>query len=308
MSFSRWTPGSPPHVRGKAAEGSVECLSEGITPACAGKSSGPASVRRWCWDHPRVCGEKISRIYFWVVVSGSPPRVRGKAGAPAPVPRGPRITPACAGKRSALSQIGVGRRDHPRMCGEKAAASAAGSPLSGSPPHVRGKGVGGAGPALCAGITPACAGKSTRSPSFIVVKRDHPRVCGEKFQNLMGQNDSTGSPPRVRGKVPPPAAVVPLMGITPACAGKSKTRLLSNLIKLDHPRVCGEKRDQSVEEDVTWGSPPRVRGKVQIQHVDAKGDGDHPRVCGEKSTSAHRRPEDQGSPPRVRGKVPESSQ
>ena len=31
------------------------------------------------------------------------------------------------------------------------------------------------------GITPAYAGKSTNSPSLMVVRRDHPRVCGEKL-------------------------------------------------------------------------------------------------------------------------------
>ena len=51
-----------------------------------------------------------------------------------------------------------------------------------------------------AGITPACAGKST---CFVVIgglNKDHPRMCGEKcYWGPLTQNFS-GSPPHVRGK------------------------------------------------------------------------------------------------------------
>ena len=31
------------------------------------------------------------------------------------------------------------------------------------------------------GITPACAGKSASHGFFVLLRWDHPRVCGEKF-------------------------------------------------------------------------------------------------------------------------------
>ena len=52
--------GSPPRVRGKALMLTVSGLPDRITPACAGKSSGPARKRLQKRDHPRVCGEKLS--------------------------------------------------------------------------------------------------------------------------------------------------------------------------------------------------------------------------------------------------------
>ena len=70
-----------------------------ITPACAGKSDGPAEVVTEFKDHPRVCGEKHHIKEADLYPEGSPPRVRGKAD--------------CAG-------LPLHRKeDHPRVCGEK---------------------------------------------------------------------------------------------------------------------------------------------------------------------------------------------
>ena len=50
----------------------------GITPAYAGKSGPPPSLFALSRDHPRVCGEKISRKGGEKMKRGSPPRMRGK--------------------------------------------------------------------------------------------------------------------------------------------------------------------------------------------------------------------------------------
>ena len=74
--------GSPPRVRGKANYEIGRNISDGITPACAGKSCRRSRRRPSSRDHPRVCGEKQesrSQPYPWI---GSPPRVRGKAPCP----------------------------------------------------------------------------------------------------------------------------------------------------------------------------------------------------------------------------------
>ena len=172
--------GSPPHVRGKVfcdfiADGVI-----GITPACAGKSRTLQAIFRFCWDHPRMCGEKDYIIRLPNFQGGSPPHVRGKGVANKTTRRMPRITPACAGKSSLVFPSHTLVRDHPRMCGEKRLPDETEPCKRGSPPHVRGKVVSCDNAVLLFGITPACAGKSTSNQAAHCSKKDHPRMCGEK--------------------------------------------------------------------------------------------------------------------------------
>ena len=50
-------------------------------------------------------------------------------------------------------------------------------------------------------------------------------------------------------------------GITPAGAGKSRTKTEIGGKSEDHPRGCGEKGYGELICQKTEGSPPRVRGK-----------------------------------------------
>ena len=131
--------GSPPRVRGKGPAGQILVVSVGITPAYAGKRCRSPAFRSMPWDHPRVCGEKLSTTSTDIHPAGSPSRVRGKGGRTGSSGRYTGITPAYAGKsrwsrgRAALGRItpacaGKSRnrcekvqrgRDHPRVCGEK---------------------------------------------------------------------------------------------------------------------------------------------------------------------------------------------
>ena len=131
--------GSPPHVRGKVLYDDIELKNRGITPACAGKSTGMVieAVRKE--DHPRMCGEKNIWVVDAITSTGSPPHVRGKALLNSSKNLFSRITPACAGKRLLQSFYDTRGWDHPRMCGEKADTAAACALCWGSPPHVRGK-------------------------------------------------------------------------------------------------------------------------------------------------------------------------
>ena len=151
--------GSPPRVRGKEDLVILNGRSDGITPACAGKSVLLQSGSVVNGDHPRVCGEKGGGGDASRDELGSPPRVRGKVERLTNEKHLPGITPACAGKSSSVRTTSAVRWDHPRVCGEKLMLCHRLRPGRGSPPRVRGKG-------LCfytlwdlLGITPACAGK-----------------------------------------------------------------------------------------------------------------------------------------------------
>ncbi len=193
-----------------------------------------------------------------------------------------RITPAYAGKRPFPHVRDWRTQDHPRLCGEKVPAGNAYSIVRGSPPPMRGKGSVLTYSVPEYGITPAYAGKSSRSQNSRLERRDHPRLCGEKTIPLLCRRSTEGSPPPMRGKVDSMYEVGFQSRITPAYAGKSKKNV----------NVHGKNH----------GSPPPMRGKVlppcypprfpritpayagkrQLELVRAFLMRDHPRLCGEK--------------------------
>ena len=131
------------------------------------------------------------------------------------------ITPACAGKTIYRKCCVLWCWDHPRMCGENINSLELTTLYTGSPPHVRGK--------LCSehincytvGITPACAGKTVCSFFILVCGGDHPRMCGENNYFPLQFRAEQGSPPHVRGKHVKYNKHFCMIGITPACAGKT---------------------------------------------------------------------------------------
>ena len=229
--------------------------------------------------------------------------MRGKVWA-ALWPRSPnRITPAHAGKRRPSSQKAGLPRDHPRTCGEKTFTVKNVPGAEGSPPHMRGKG-NVQGPELStARITPAHAGKSRCHTLRFSRWWDHPRTCGEKMHMLL--------------------CVPAAYGITPAHAGKRKPAPDERSILEDHPRTCGEKLARFSERMGKKGSPPHMRGKVNLSQKPMRGGRitpahagkstshrvcrihsvDHPRTCGEKSNPGVVSTGLSGSPPHMRGKA-----
>ena len=151
----------------------------------------------------------------------SPPRMRGKVIVRSRNAVQIGITPAYAGKSARILKRRTEKRDHPRVCGEKLKFGTNVTKNPGSPPRVRGKGIVHVFVPEKLGITPAYAGKSQPWRSYSQRRWDHPRVCGEKRPAVDGKRPLRGSPPHVRGKVKDPVPVSALVGITPACAGKS---------------------------------------------------------------------------------------
>ena len=152
--------GSPPRMRGKPRLLFIHQIFKGITPADAGKTQ-PRDMRGTaCWDHPRGCGENVRPVFSVRLVTGSPPRMRGKhvnvKGQKTPK----RITPADAGKTIVFNNCKIARWDHPRGCGENSRRKQKNGTARGSPPRMRGK-----RSAIHPGtgrkrITPADAGKT----------------------------------------------------------------------------------------------------------------------------------------------------
>ena len=70
--------GSPPPMRGKACHKRKFRRGIRITPAYAGKSLHQVPLRISLGDHPRLCGEKLTKDQCLQKVLGSPPPMRGK--------------------------------------------------------------------------------------------------------------------------------------------------------------------------------------------------------------------------------------
>ena len=130
------------------------------------------------------------------------------------------ITPAYAGKSYFHGSSQRKNQDHPRLCGEKIRYMLEQAGISGSPPPMRGKDSEESQNSTVFGITPAYAGKSSRTKNQRISQRDHPRLCGEKMQCVSFVCFRAGSPPPMRGKAFDFRHTVKEIGITPAYAGK----------------------------------------------------------------------------------------
>ena len=137
---------------------------------------------------------------------------------------------------------------------------------------------------------------------------DHPRLCGEKTFHAINRQIATGSPPPMRGKVRSDVLLLWIPRITPAYAGKSHRQTDRRCILQDHPRLCGEKRQQECRGVGSLGSPPPMRGKALDRVFGWRGVRDHPRLCGEKDKALDGVRRASGSPPPMRGKVLEREQ
>ena len=276
--FSR---GSSPHVRGAQTPLRNPNTLQGIIPACAGSTVRKRKISLSPWDHPRMCGEHITRILQHAVRTGSSPHVRGALEVFVGARNGSGIIPACAGSTSHMLLSFRCGWDHPRMCGEHAEAVTGSMRPPGSSPHVRGAPRERLHQRQDHGIIPACAG-STPSP-------------------LPGMTRYRGSSPHVRGALFGGRIVDAEVGIIPACAGSTLQVARIVIGTRDHPRMCGEHITATEDDHIIPGSSPHVRGapfhcslihgwtgiipacagstqSFSSHHLSAR---DHPRMCGE---------------------------
>lgn len=155
----------------------------------------------------------------------------------------------------------------------------------GSPPRGREKVSGRLTGANYARITPAWAGKRTRSWRAYGCPWDHPRVGGEKIIWASVSIAALESPPHGRGKGVVEGGHVEVNRITPAWAGKSLVTPSIPQTRGDHPRVGGEKTVTEKGETQRTGSPPRRRGKDRRLVVDVLPEGITPAWAGKSLAS-----------------------
>ena len=116
-------------------------------------------------------------------------------------------------------------------------------------------------------ITPAYAGKRTLTCCTSPAWEDHPRLCGEKEPIEPRELRIPGSPPPMRGKAEHFPTEIKRHRITPAYAGKSSSLPSVFATIMDHPRLCGEKHNCRSPALRPEGSPPPMRGKVEVMQI-----------------------------------------
>ena len=237
--------GSPPHARGRPVFCRLSASPIGITPACAGKTDLAARDAPPTLDHPRMRGEDSYALRTALSQVGSPPHARGRRA-----------------RRHAVRRL-VG--DHPRMRGEDVMTSGWRSRRQGSPPHARGRQRNRNDRCHAGGITPACAGKTSRRLSGRISRTDHPRMRGEDATMPPAFNSIAGSPPHARGRPVPHMVLAYVRGITPACAGKTSWAAGETVIVKDHPRMRGEDPSTTAIQENNTRSPPHARGRPDPQ-------------------------------------------
>ena len=161
-------------------------------------------------------------IFFkYMTDLGSPPRMRGKQCKKCCTCQITRITPADAGKTIWHEPECALKEDHPRGCGENHIIEAINSYIAGSPPRMRGKQINCFKASEIVRITPADAGKTILFRITLNLHQDHPRGCGENLLPHLQLYKTTGSPPRMRGKLKKGVLSLGETRITPADAGKT---------------------------------------------------------------------------------------
>ena len=181
---ARYAVGSSPRMRGARRTVCDWSYTSGIIPADAGSTHRPKG-RRSAWaDHPRGCGEHLSKRSHGCSREGSSPRMRGALRTRLRATLRRRIIPADAGSTHTFSALTCIAEDHPRGCGEHIFPNQLIQFQEGSSPRMRGA-------RQCKrhafshyGIIPADAGSTGLSAELIDCQEDHPRGCGEHATGL----------------------------------------------------------------------------------------------------------------------------
>ena len=183
------------------------------------------------------------------------------------------------------SRMTSSSKAHPRACGENRMKVFEALQKAGSSPRMRGK----LSPARVYiafdGLIPAHAGKTSRASPKSLLCLAHPRACGENPNIGRASSHSTGSSPRMRGKLFFGVVFTRARGLIPAHAGKTSVGRAHFGVWWAHPRACGENSQHLKGVEMETGSSPRMRGKQNARYPELNAMGLIPAHAG-KTASA----------------------
>ncbi len=296
---------SPPRGRGRPRRRLAPRRRHRLTPAWAGKTAPRSASSCPTPTHPRVGGEDQHIVGRGSRRCDSPPRGRGRPGAPRRS-RGPQST-------------------HPRVGGEDRPLAGLHVLAADSPPRGRGRRPPRPLQRPVARLTPAWAGKTLWIGLRCRVHSTHPRVGGEDTPPISKVLTADDSPPRGRGRQMVGIGPLDQHRLTPAWAGKTPRPYRGFSVETTHPRVGGEDHEGMVLDGWHRDSPPRGRGRRCCLREQFRGCrltpawagktcrlrwqfgllSTHPRVGGEDYAVRAELVEKIDSPPRGRGRRPD---
>ena len=164
-------------------------------------------------------------------------------------------------------------------------------------------------------------GTSRKLYCGVILRKDHPHACGDKFQLSAMTAIGKGSSPRVWGQVAVFICPVSFSGIIPTRVGTSSHNGSIGRSSKDHPHACGDKPILTEKNTRLAGSSPRVWGQAnwsdqrlrEIRIIPTRvgtrltasattsADKDHPHACGDKIVDINAEVFQLGSSPRVWG-------
>ena len=175
---------------------------------------------------------------------------------------------------------------------------------------------------LIAGSSPHARGKLAAFTDSSSRSRAHPRMRGENSAPRIDGIKVNGSSPHARGKLSIPPEILEVIGLIPACAGKTSVTFSTLRAVRAHPRMRGENGCSESTRQIGSGSSPHARGKLKrcfrlfaafrlIPACAGKTDASqnhglhsqaHPRMRGENSPVTCQCSRTSGSSPHARGK------
>ncbi len=132
----------------------------------------------------------------------------------------------------------------------------------------------------------------------------HPHACGENTDGRTAVTATTGTPPRVWGKLIQRVRNWSGVRYTPTRVGKTATPPTSPDRPPVHPHACGENDETDDSIRVRIGTPPRVWGKRKHAAPQDEISRYTPTRVGKTWQSHGIRVVVDGTPPRVWGKLP----
>ena len=112
-----------------------------IIPTRVGTRSFLDNRKSWNKDHPHACGDKVQYQTWFLLLSGSSPRVWGQGSASLEKLFKIGIIPTRVGTSHTKRIVTAARQDHPHACGDKLLLNGNGFPDTGSSPRVWGQGL-----------------------------------------------------------------------------------------------------------------------------------------------------------------------